>query len=73
MTPQVAVDPVLPGDITARARDLGPFESPFIWLAFATAAVAVLAAVIALAHRRRLRRWGSPPSASSCCWRRSRR
>ncbi len=58
MTPQVAVDPVLPGDITARARDLGPFESPFIWLAFATAAVAVLAAVIALAHRRRVRRWG---------------
>ncbi|MFG1645258.1 alpha/beta hydrolase [Amycolatopsis sp. NPDC049252] len=58
VSPQVAVDPVLPGDITARARDLGPFESPFIWLAFATAAVAVLAAVIALAHRRRVRRWG---------------
>ncbi|MEA5361316.1 alpha/beta hydrolase-fold protein [Amycolatopsis sp., V23-08] len=58
VSPQVAVDPVLPGDVTARARDLGPFESPFIWLAFATAAVAVLAAVIALAHRRRARRWG---------------
>jgi hypothetical protein len=58
MTPQVAVDPVLPGDITARARDLGPLESPFIWLALASAAVAVLAAVIALGHRRRVRRWG---------------
>lgn len=55
---RAAVDPVLPGDITARARDLGPFESPLIWLAFASAAVAVLAAVFALWHRRRTRRWG---------------
>ncbi|MCR6482222.1 alpha/beta hydrolase-fold protein [Amycolatopsis sp. OK19-0408] len=54
----LATDPVLPGDITARARDLGPLESPLIWLAFASAAVAVLAVVIALAHRRRVRRWG---------------
>jgi len=53
---RAAADPVLPGDITARARDLGPFESPLIWLAFASAAVAVLAAVIALWHRRRTRR-----------------
>lgn len=56
--PQVAVDPVLPGDITARARDLGPFESPLIWLAFASASVAVLAVVAALWYRRRVRRWG---------------
>ncbi|WP_410670004.1 alpha/beta hydrolase [Amycolatopsis sp. cmx-4-68] len=55
---RAATDPVLPGDITARARDLGPFESPLIWLAFASAAVAVLAAVVALGHRRRVRRWG---------------
>lgn len=55
---RAATDPVLPGDITARARDLGPLESPLIWLAFASAAVAVLAAVVALAHRRRVRRWG---------------
>ncbi|GAB3146175.1 alpha/beta hydrolase-fold protein [Amycolatopsis stemonae] len=56
---RAASDPVLPGDVTARARDIGPFESPLIWLAFASAAVAVLAAVIALGHRRRVRRWGS--------------
>lgn len=55
---RAGIDPVLPGDITARARDLGPFESPLIWLAFASAAVAVLAAVIALWRRRRIRRWG---------------
>jgi enterochelin esterase-like enzyme len=55
---RAATDPVLPGDITARARDLGPFESPLIWLALASAAVAVLAAVFALWHRRRVRRWG---------------
>ncbi|MEV6879208.1 alpha/beta hydrolase-fold protein [Amycolatopsis sp. NPDC051128] len=55
---RVATDPVLPGDITARARDLGPLESPLIWLAPASAAVAVLAAVVALEHRRRVRRWG---------------
>jgi hypothetical protein len=58
MTPQAVVDPVLPGAITARARDLGPLESPFIWLALASAAVAVLAAVIGVGHRRRIRRWG---------------
>ena len=55
---RAATDPVLPGDVTARARDLGPLESPFIWLGLASAAVAVLAAVVALAHRRRVRRWG---------------
>src|SRR3954451_10478730 len=53
-----ATDPVLPSDVTARARDIGPFESPLIWLALASAAVAVLAAVIAVWHRRRVRRWG---------------
>ncbi|UOX91522.1 alpha/beta hydrolase-fold protein [Amycolatopsis sp. FBCC-B4732] len=53
-----ATDPVLPGDVTARARDLGPLESPFIWLALASAAVAVLAVVVALWYRRRVRRWG---------------
>jgi enterochelin esterase-like enzyme len=55
---RVATDPVLPGDITARARDLGPLESPLIWLALASAAVAVLAAAVALGHLRRVRRWG---------------
>lgn len=58
MSPQIAVDPVLPGDITARARDLGPMESPLIWLALASAAVAVLAVVIGLWRSRRIRRWG---------------
>lgn len=58
MTPQIAVDPVLPGDITARARDLGPLESPLIWLALASAAVAVLAVVIGLWRSRHVRRWG---------------
>jgi len=58
MSPQIAVDPVLPGDITARARDLGPLESPLIWLALASAAVAVLAVVIGLWRSRRARRWG---------------
>lgn len=53
-------DPVLPGDVTARARDLGPLESPLIWLAFASAAVAVLAVVVVLWRRRRVRRWGFP-------------
>jgi len=53
-----ATDPVLPSDVTARARDLGPLESPLIWLALASAAVAVLAVVVALGHRRRVRRWG---------------
>ncbi|WP_290059135.1 alpha/beta hydrolase [Amycolatopsis solani] len=54
----VAADPVLPGDVTARARDLGPLESPLIWLSIASAAVAVLAVVVALWYRRRVRRWG---------------
>ncbi|RSD08120.1 alpha/beta hydrolase [Amycolatopsis eburnea] len=54
----VAADPVLPGDVTARARDLGPLESPLIWLTLASAAVAVLAVVVALWYRRRVRRWG---------------
>jgi enterochelin esterase-like enzyme len=58
MSPQIAVDPVLPGDITARARDLGPMESPLIWLALASAAVAVLAVVIGLWRSHRVRRWG---------------
>ena len=58
MTPQVAVDPVLPGDITARARDLGPLESPVIWLTLASLAVTALAVVIALWRQRRVRRWG---------------
>ncbi len=53
-----ATDPVLPGDVTERARDLGPLESPFIWLTLASAAVAVLAVVVALWYRRRVRRWG---------------
>ncbi|WP_410597580.1 alpha/beta hydrolase [Amycolatopsis sp. lyj-23] len=55
---RAASDPVLPGDVTARARDLGPLESPLIWLGFASAAVAVLAVVVALWYRRRVRRWG---------------
>jgi enterochelin esterase-like enzyme len=55
---RAANDPVLPGDVTARARDLGPLESPLIWLALASAAVAVLAVVVALGYRRRVRRWG---------------
>ncbi|MGW4401203.1 alpha/beta hydrolase [Amycolatopsis nivea] len=53
-----AVDPVLPPSVTSQARDLGPLESPLLWLAFAGAAAAVLAVTIALAHRRRVRRWG---------------
>ncbi|WP_326835873.1 alpha/beta hydrolase-fold protein [Amycolatopsis rhabdoformis] len=56
--PQAAVDPVLPADITEQARDLGPLESPAIWLTAAGAAVVVLAVTIALRHRRRVRRWG---------------
>ncbi|KDN19572.1 alpha/beta hydrolase [Amycolatopsis rifamycinica] len=55
---RAATDPVLPGDVTARARDLGPLESPLIWLGFASAAAAVLAVVVALWYRRRVRRWG---------------
>ncbi|MEU4253461.1 alpha/beta hydrolase-fold protein [Amycolatopsis sp. NPDC026612] len=55
---RAAHDPVLPGDVTARARDLGPLESPLIWLALASGAVAVLAVVVALWYRRRVRRWG---------------
>ncbi|ATY12197.1 esterase [Amycolatopsis sp. AA4] len=60
MTPLLprAVDPVLPPSVTSQARDIGPLESPLLWLAFAGAAAAVLAVTIALAHRRRARRWG---------------
>ncbi|WP_328610036.1 alpha/beta hydrolase-fold protein [Amycolatopsis sp. NBC_00345] len=57
--PQAAVDPVLPPDVTEQARDLGPLESPLIWLTAAGAAVAILAVTIALAHNRRARRWGT--------------
>ncbi|WP_033287514.1 alpha/beta hydrolase [Amycolatopsis jejuensis] len=57
MIPQV-VDPVLPPGVTAQARDLGPLESPLVWLTAAGAAAAVLAVTIALAHNRRARRWG---------------
>jgi len=38
-------DPVLPPEVTAGARDLGPLESPLIWLAFVSAAVVVLAVI----------------------------
>ncbi|MEV4050601.1 alpha/beta hydrolase-fold protein [Amycolatopsis sp. NPDC049688] len=55
---RAGADPVLPGNITARARDLGPLESPLIWLGLASAAVAALAVVVALWYRRRVRRWG---------------
>ncbi|EOD68221.1 alpha/beta hydrolase [Amycolatopsis vancoresmycina] len=55
---RAGTDPVLPGNITARARDLGPLESPLIWLGLASGAVAVLAVVVALWYRRRVRRWG---------------
>ncbi|WP_396287607.1 alpha/beta hydrolase [Amycolatopsis sp. PS_44_ISF1] len=57
--PLAAGDPVLPPDVTAQARDLGPLESPLIWLTAAGAAVAVLAVTIALSHHRRARRWGT--------------
>lgn len=57
--PQAAGDPVLPPDVTAQARDLGPLESPLIWLTAAGAAVAILAVTIALAHNRGARRWGT--------------
>ncbi|MFI5606719.1 alpha/beta hydrolase [Amycolatopsis sp. NPDC051903] len=63
MTAHPAADPVLPPDITAHARDLGPLESPLIWLTAAGAAVAVLAVSIALAHHRRARRWGTAGTA----------
>ncbi|MEC3979376.1 alpha/beta hydrolase [Amycolatopsis sp. H20-H5] len=52
-------DPVLPPDVTARARDLGPLESPLIWLTLAGWAVIVLAVVICLWRRPRIRRWGT--------------
>ncbi|MFF0145847.1 enterochelin esterase-like enzyme [Amycolatopsis sulphurea] len=55
---QRGVDPILPPSVTSQARDLGPLESPLIWLTAAGAAVAVLAVTIALAHHRRFRRWG---------------
>jgi enterochelin esterase-like enzyme len=57
-----AVDPVLPPSVTAQARDLGPLESPLLWLTVAGMAATVLAVTIALAHRRRIRRWGTSAS-----------
>jgi len=53
-----AVDPVLPPSVTSQARDVGPLESPLVWLTAAGAAATILAVTIALAHHRRTRRWG---------------
>ncbi|WP_020659720.1 alpha/beta hydrolase [Amycolatopsis benzoatilytica] len=53
-----AVDPVLPPSVTSQARDLGPLESPLVWLTAAGAAATILAVTIALSHNRRARRWG---------------
>jgi enterochelin esterase-like enzyme len=50
-------DPTLPGEITDRARQLGPLESPLIWWTLAGAAVILLAIMIGQWNNRRARRW----------------
>jgi enterochelin esterase-like enzyme len=50
-------DPTLPDEITDRARQLGPLESPLIWWTLAGAAVILLAVMIGQWNNRRARRW----------------
>jgi len=50
-------DPTLPDEITNRARQLGPLESPLIWWTLAGAAVILLAVMIGQWNNRRARRW----------------
>ncbi|SDY45843.1 Enterochelin esterase [Amycolatopsis xylanica] len=50
-------DPVLPNEITDRARQLGPLESPLIWLTAAAWTVAAVTVAVCLWRNRRARRW----------------
>lgn len=57
------MDPTLPDDITSRTRELGPLESPLIWMSFALAGLALLVAVLWLGHHRGWRRYGGAAAA----------
>jgi S-formylglutathione hydrolase FrmB len=51
-------EPALPREITERARQLGPLESPVIWWVLAGLAIAVLAVAVWRWRSRRVRWWG---------------
>lgn len=59
------VDPVVPDDVARSARELGPLESPVIWITCAVLAVVVLGLAIRFRHHRRVRR--SAIAATVCC------
>jgi len=50
-------DPTLPNEITERARQLGPLESPLIWWVLAGWTVILLALAVCMWRNRRVRRW----------------
>jgi enterochelin esterase-like enzyme len=52
----LAGDPVLPNDITTRARELGPLESPIIWWTLAGWSVVLVTVAVVFWQRRKTRR-----------------
>lgn len=58
-------DPVLPAEVTDRARQLGALESPLIWWALAGVSIALATVAIARWRHRRTRRWAMTAAAVS--------
>lgn len=56
-------DPVLPNDITTRARELGPLESPVIWWTLAGWSVVLVTVAVVFWQRRKTRRWATAGAA----------
>jgi enterochelin esterase-like enzyme len=54
----ISGDPTLPNEITDRARQLGPLESPVIWWVLAGWTIALLTIVVCQWRSQRIRRWG---------------
>lgn len=65
MTPGLVGDPTIPADVARHARQLGPLESPWIWITLAVLAALLSLSAIRFRSRRRVRR----PSAVAalCC------
>jgi hypothetical protein len=56
-------DPTLPNEITERARQLGPLESPLIWWVLAGWTLIFLALAVCMRRNRRVRRRAIPCAA----------
>jgi enterochelin esterase-like enzyme len=63
MSGYVTGDPVLPNDITTRARELGPLESPVIWWTLAGWTVVLVTIAVLFWQRRKTRHWATAGAA----------